>query len=96
MQWGKTFLYKCFDAGTSQTAQADIEHGNEPNMSDAKAVKHGKKIGHDNDPEQLAQRVQCVSYHSMLLLCFSIIAHWLERFLYSYWSKIMGDFCRWF
>ena len=69
MHWGKTFLDKCFDAGTSQTAQADIEHGNEPNMSDAKAVKHGKKIGLDNDPKQLAQRVQCVSY----LVCYCCV-----------------------
>lgn len=66
MQWGKTFLYKCFDAGTSQTAQADIEHGNEPNMSDAKAVKHGKKIGHDNDPEQYSVFLIIVCYCCVL------------------------------
>ena len=38
-------------------------------MSDAKAVKHGKKIGHDNDPKQLALRVQCVSY----LVCYCCV-----------------------
>ena len=43
-------------------------------MSDAKAVKHGKKTGCHNDPKEVTQRVQCVPYHSLLLLCSSIIA----------------------
>lgn len=67
-------LYICFDAGASQTVQGDAALRNEPNMCDAKAVKQEKKIGHHNEPKEVAQRVQCVSYHSMLLLCFSIIA----------------------
>lgn len=51
MRWGKTFLYKCFDAGTLQTAQADIEHGNELNMSNAKAVKQEKMKEDLSDPD---------------------------------------------
>ena len=40
--------------------QADTTHGNEPNMSDSKALKQEKKIGHLDDPQEVAQRVQYV------------------------------------
>lgn len=48
MCWGKTFLYKCFDAGTLQTAQADNEHENELNMSEDLS---NPDLGYDSSEE---------------------------------------------
>lgn len=53
-------LYICLDAGALQIVQADTTHGNEPNMSDSKALKQEKKIGHHDGPKEVAQRVQYV------------------------------------
>lgn len=54
------FTYVLIDAGALQIVQADTTHGNEPNMSDSKALKQEKKIGHLDDPKEVAQRVQYV------------------------------------
>lgn len=53
-------LYICLDAGALQIVQADTTHGNKPNMSDSKALKQEKKIGHHDGPKEVAQRVQYV------------------------------------
>lgn len=64
-------LYICLDAGALQIVQADTTHGNEPNMSDSKALKQEKKIGHLDDPKEVAQRVQYVFF--IIIVCYCCV-----------------------